>query len=151
MHDVKTILCPVDFSDPSRTALEHAEKLAREIDAELVVVHVVIPALYPVAFGAVPTGAPQVTQAATDAAAESLERLMDELKERGTRCRYMVETGTPARRITELVKEQGIDLVVMGTHGMTGIGHVLLGSVAERVVRLCPCPVLSVKPGQVAV
>lgn len=150
MNDLSTILCPVDFSEPSRVALEHAEGLAKALDAELLVAHVLVPAMYPVAFGAVPMGAVTVEEEARTAVEASLDDTVKDLSGRGVRCRRLVEVGTPARRIVEMVQENGVDLVVMGTHGTTGLGHVLLGSTAERVVRLCPCPVLSVKPGQAA-
>ena len=143
------ILCPVDFSAPSRTALEHAESLAKTLGAQLVLAHVVAPAVYPVAFGALPMGAAQVEEKALRAAEDGLAGTVAELAEKGLDVSSLVEAGTPARRIVEWVREHGIDLVVMGTHGLTGIGHVLLGSTAERVVRTCPCPVLTVKAGEV--
>lgn len=143
-----TILCPLDFSEPCKPAMEHAESLARELGAELILAHVVVPAMYPVAFGAVPLGAVTLEEEARESAEASLAKDVKRLSEQGIDCRSLVEVGTPAYRIVEMVKESGVDLVVMGTHGATGLGHVLLGSTAERVVRLCPCPVLTVKVGQ---
>jgi len=150
MTDFGTILCPVDFSEPSRVALGHAEVLAKRLGSELVVAHVLVPAMYPVAFGAVPLGAVTVEEEARAAVEKSLDETVEQLAGRGVRARRLVEIGTPARRLVEMVREDGVDLVVMGTHGTTGLGHVLLGSTAERVVRHCPCPVLTVKPGQPA-
>jgi nucleotide-binding universal stress UspA family protein len=143
-----TILCPVDFSEPCRVAMEHAESLARTLGAELILAHVVVPAMYPVAFGAVPLGAVTLEEEARGAAEASLTADVKRLSEQGITCRGLVEVGTPAYRLVEMVRENAVDLVVMGTHGATGLGHVLLGSTAERVVRLCPCPVLTVKVGQ---
>ena len=143
-----TIMCPLDFSEPCRVAMEHAESLARALGAELILAHVVVPAMYPVAFGAVPLGAVTLEEEARASAEASLADDVKRLSDDGFNCRSLVEVGTPAYRLVEMVQENGVDLVVMGTHGATGLGHVLLGSTAERVVRLCPCPVLTVKVGQ---
>lgn len=143
-----TILCPVDFSEPCRPAMEHAESLARSLGAELLLAHIVVPAMYPVAFGAVPLGAVTLEEEARKAVETNMAALVKDMTARGVTCRSIVEVGTPANRLVDMVRENGIDLVVMGTHGTTGLGHVLLGSTAERVVRLCPCPVLTVKVGQ---
>ena len=146
-----TIMCPLDFSEPCRVALDHAESLARTLGAELILAHVVVPAMYPVAFGAVPLGAVTLEEEARAAAETSLAEDVKRLGEEGVNCRGLVEVGTPAYRLVEMVRENGVDLVIMGTHGATGLGHVLLGSTAERVVRHCPCPVLTVKVGQAVV
>jgi universal stress protein A len=143
-----TILCPVDFSEPCRVAIDHAEALARGLGAELILAHVVVPAMYPVAFGAVPMGAVTLENEARAAVETSLAQTVKELADRGVECSSLVEVGTPSSRLVEMVRENGVDYVVMGTHGATGLGHVLLGSTAERVVRLCPCPVIAVKIGQ---
>ena len=146
MPKISTILCPVDLSDPSLGALEHAEDLARKLGAELVVAHIVEPAFYPVAYGAVPVAATvNIEEEARKAAEDRLQQLAAEITGRGVPCSPLVDSGTAALRICELVKENGIDLVVIATHGYTGLKHVLLGSVAERVVRMAECPVLSVK------
>jgi len=150
MKAFKRILCPVDFSEPSRTALEHAEQLARTLQAEVVLTHVLTPSIHPVAFGALPVAAgSQVEASLLHAAEAALRSRADELAAQGITCTSRVEIGLAAQRIVDCVRELGIDLVVMGTHGHTGLGHALLGSVAERVVRHCPCPVLTVKAGQV--
>ncbi len=148
MTDIQKVLCPVDFSEPSREAMRHAEQLAKALGAELLLAHVVVPAMYPVAFGAAPMGAVTLDQEAEQAVRANLKATAQEVSERGVPCQTLVDVGTPSRRLVEMVKEHGVDLLVMGTHGATGLSHILLGSTAERVVRLCPCPVLTVKVGQ---
>ena len=148
MRDIQKILCPVDFSEPSREAMQHAEQLAKALGAEMLLAHVVVPALYPVAFGAAPMGAVSLDQDAQEAVKANLQATAQEVSERGVPCQALVDVGTPSRRLVEMVQEHGVDLLVIGTHGATGLSHVLLGSTAERVVRLCPCPVLTVKVGQ---
>ena len=145
MLTVRKILCPTDFSDPSREALSTAEAMAKLFDAELIVCHVVEPAIYPVAVGLPPTAGYDLEKQAFDAAEERLGALVQELGTRGLRASARVESGPAWQRLGELVKEQGIDMVVLATHGLTGLAHVLLGSTAERLVRTCPCPVLTVK------
>jgi universal stress protein A len=145
MTDIRTILCAVDFSEPSRAAMTQAEDLAKALEAELVLTHIVAPAFYPVAFGAAPMGPDNVEERAKEAAEEALQAAVTEITGRGVRCSSLVGSGSPAERLVSMVGENDIDLVVMATHGFTGLKHALMGSVAERVVRTCPCPVLTVK------
>lgn len=143
---IDTILCPVDFSDPNQLALDAAEDLARRLDADLIVAHVVEPVLYPVAYG-VPAGSPMINieEQAKKGALEALAPMVEDITSRGVKARALVVSGTASLRISELVDEQDVDMVVMATHGLTGLAHLLLGSTAERVVRRCPVPVLTVK------
>ncbi|MHC5211874.1 MAG: universal stress protein [Planctomycetota bacterium] len=145
MFRVAKILCPVDFSKPSDTALAHAEEVARRFDAELVVLHVVEPVLYPVAYGLPPVAPVNYEETAKSAAETVMAPLLEPMVGRGVRVRTMVDSGTASMRICDIASEDGFDLVVLATHGYTGLKHVLLGSTAERVVRHCPCPVLTVK------
>ena len=140
------ILCPVDFSSSSTEALDHAADLAKRLDAQLIVAHVVEPVLYPVAYG-VPAGSPliNIEEQAKKGAQEALAPMVAELAARGVEATSLVESGTASLRITSMVEDHGVDLVVMATHGLTGFQHLLLGSTAERVVRRCPVPVLTVK------
>ena len=145
MTSIDKILCPLDFSEHSQVALEHAESLAKRLDAELVLAHVVEPAIYPVAFGAVPMAVANVEEEAKQHAEQALQKTVAEVVARGVRCSSIVGSGTAALRVCEMVRENGFDLVVMATHGLTGLPHVLLGSTAERIVRHCPCAVFTVK------
>jgi nucleotide-binding universal stress UspA family protein len=148
MFRVAKILCPVDFSESSETALAHAAGLAERFDAELVVMHVVEPVLYPVAYGLPPVAPVNYEETAKSAAESVLTPLVEPLARRGLRARTLVESGTASMRICDVAREQAFDLVVLATHGYTGLKHVLLGSTAERVVRHCDCPVLTVKAPQ---
>lgn len=142
----KKILCPVDFSDGAREALRVAAELARASSASLVVVHVADP--LPWSMRDDFQLAPSMIQDLVDSEQAELARWQQLAKEFGARevaSRYL--TGTPWDQIATLAKKDPtIDLVVMGTHGRTGLAHALLGSVAEKVVRHAPCPVLVVRP-----
>lgn len=143
MIKITRILCPVDFSEHSQAALAHAAELARRYGASLQLLHVVEPILYPVAYGLPPVAPVDYEQVARDAAARTLAGYAAKLT--GAEVRQRVESGTASQRICDVAKEQGVDLIVLATHGYTGLKHVLLGSTAERVVRHAPCAVLVVK------
>lgn len=143
MIKITRILCPVDFSEHSQAALEHAAELARRYGASLHLLHVVEPILYPVAYGLPPVAPVDYEQVARDAAARTLAGYAGKLA--NIEVRQHVESGTASQRICDFAKEHGVDLVVLATHGYTGLKHVLLGSTAERVVRHAPCAVLVVK------
>jgi nucleotide-binding universal stress UspA family protein len=143
--DIHKILCAVDFSEPSKAALQSAADLAKRFDAKLVVLHVYHMPIYPLPEGAImPTGAElSALFAEIDRGLEGWKR---DVTQRGVR---EVETisadGVPWRTIVSRAQECAADLIVVGTHGHSGIKHVLLGSVAERVVRHAHCPVLAVR------
>jgi nucleotide-binding universal stress UspA family protein len=139
------ILCPIDFSPPSEKALRQAEEIARTFGSELVVAHVVEPMIYPVAYGMPPVAPIDYEDAAKTSAQTALQPIVERLSKAGVKATALVDTGAASMRICELVKDQHFDLVVLATHGYTGLKHVLLGSTAERVVRHCTCPVLTVK------
>jgi universal stress protein A len=137
------ILCPVDFSPPSHEALVAAADLAQRFDSALTLVHV-----YQVPMLAVPEMSldPGVLVQILRSIDETLAKLTQEAIGLGAR---RVESskieGIPWDTIVKLARDGQSDLVVMGTHGRTGLRHALLGSVAERVVRHAPCPVLVVR------
>lgn len=141
----KRILCPVDFSETARAAMETAIELSGRFDAELVLVHA-----YPIPGYTFPDGSAvassRMLQDLSDEAARHLEEWRDLAVKAGAK-RVSVETavGDPAGEIVRVAQESRIDLVVMGTHGRTGIEHALMGSIAERVVRRAKCPVLTVR------
>ena len=143
MVQFKRILCPVDFSEHSQAALAQAAEVARKFGAELTLLHVVEPILYPVAYGLPPVSPVDYESVARDSATKALERLAAGLP--GLKPLTRVDAGAASQRISELAKTEGFDLIVLATHGYTGLKHVLLGSTAERVVRLAPCAVLVVK------
>jgi nucleotide-binding universal stress UspA family protein len=142
--EFRRILCPVDFSDASAGALRLAAALARQFDASLTLLHV----------DAVPTSSiPEAILSTPSDLAKDLSAPADRpLLEWKVRARELgaprVEAvrspGRPEQEIVELARRDRFDLLVLGTHGRTGLGHYILGSVAEEVVRHAPCPVLTV-------
>lgn len=141
----KKILCPVDFSPGARHALETAVSMAIPSGAELVVAHVWQPPTYFMGEGVALTA--DLIQGLVDDAEASVAQWKADAEKLGARSVTSVFlTGTPWHEIVEATKrDPAIDLIVMGTHGRTGLKHVLLGSVAEKVVRHAPVPVLVVR------
>ncbi|WP_242346099.1 universal stress protein [Anaeromyxobacter terrae] len=142
----KRICCPIDFSDASRAAMEVAADLARRMGAELWLLHA-----YPVPGYTFPDGSVVASPKMLQDLAEAAQRHLDEwrLSAEGlgaTRVETAKEAGEPAAEIVAFARERGMDLLVLGTHGRTGLEHALLGSIAERVVRRAHCPVLTVRP-----
>ena len=144
MIRIKRILVPVDLSEFANHALAYARELASAYDAEVHLLHVVEPQWMLSAGG---TAAPEYDAAGLDrfvADGEAyLERLEGGLEGIGTRTEVAV--GVPHVQIVEYARREEIDIIVQATHGRTGIKHVRIGSVAERVVQMAPCPVLTVK------
>ena len=144
--ETRRILVPIDFSESGRAILEYAVELARDRGAEVVLFHVVaVPvAPYDPAYGV--ASGPTVIREMQAAAEKALAALAAGAKPGpGVKLSTKVACGTPFREIVREAREGGHDLVVIGTHGRTGLRHVFLGSVAENVVRLAPCPVLTVR------
>jgi nucleotide-binding universal stress UspA family protein len=146
MIDLRRILVPTDFSKHSHNALQYAVAFADKFGSELHLLHVVqdLALFLPDTVAVSPVAAPPVDQL-TAAVREALLRVIrDNGLERLTVCPEVRE-GTPFYEIIRCAKEKDVDLIVMGTHGRSGLAHVLLGSVSEKVVRKAPCPVLTVR------
>jgi nucleotide-binding universal stress UspA family protein len=148
MPKIQKIVCPVDFSNCAQQALNYAQDLARQFDAELSVVHAYEdPAAYVTPMpmsGYVGPGAELLLELRKQLEVR-LEECKQEVQKRGTRVRSELLEGTPYRVVLDWAKEYGADLIVIGTHGHTGLTHALLGSVTERVVRMSECPVLTIR------
>jgi nucleotide-binding universal stress UspA family protein len=146
MVAIRRILVPTDFSQPAEAALRYGRALAEEFGSTLHLMHVVPePYIYP--WGTEISTMPLVdllTSSETQAA-ERLKTLVDDTGALKGRIRTTTAIGTPVDKILQQVADDGIDLIVMGTHGRGAVGHLLLGSVAERIVRRSPVPVLTVK------
>lgn len=141
----KKVLCPVDFSPPSLKALEVAVEIGRRFDAELVLFHAYQLPTVPVLEGAILPG-PGTFRDVLDTVERDLSAWEAEAKRRGaTKVSSVKAMGTPHEEIVRHATECGADVVVMGTHGRTALKHVLLGSVAEKVVRYADCPVLTIR------
>jgi len=135
---VKRILVPIDFSGPSLAGLDYAVELSQRVNATLLVVFVV-EVIYYAAENVGRLLEEQRRLAETD-----LARLADRFARRGVEIETVLETGLPAQAIVDVARRRDVDLIVMATHGRTGFSHLFLGSVAEKVVRSAPCPVLTV-------
>ena len=145
--EIKRILVPTDFSENADYALQYALTFAREFGATLYVLHVVYfpahTALQTLRLPADVTS--QVLDGLAKDAKQSLKKLIKKTKEPEVVVHPVVRVGAEYSEITAFAEQEKIDLIVMGTHGRTGVAHAFLGSVAERVVRQAPCPVLTVK------
>lgn len=145
MFTLKRILVPLDFGEPSVRALEHATVLAERFEASLELLHVV-----PNPYVDDPTGLYLPLPATfLDELVKDAQKRLDEALTSSDRQRFKVRTivkiGDPLFQIVEYARVEHVDLIVMGTHGRSGVVHLFLGSVAERVVRTAPCPVLTVR------
>ena len=145
MLNLNHILHPTDFSDNSNQALKYACCLATQFGAELHLINVIYDAglVSPPIAGFIP---PDYYQQQINHATEQLLTLPEcVLNHSGSVTRNVCE-GIPFVEIIHYAKENAIDMIVMGTHGYTGLKHLMIGSVAENVVRKAPCPVLTVRP-----
>jgi nucleotide-binding universal stress UspA family protein len=141
----RRILHPSDFSPASRPAFSKALELAKASRAQLLVVHVlpVLPVI-PDAYIAATIYA-ELLRGQRASGQKQLDRLVRKAKAVGVRAAgILLDVGVPAERITRLAKSRHADMIVMGTQGRTGLTRALLGSVANRVIRTAPCPVLTV-------
>jgi universal stress protein A len=141
----KKLMCPVDHSPGSREALSTATAMAVEADAELVIVHVWTPPVFSMGEG-VAFGAEMIGQMIKEAESSLAQRKAEAEKLGARRVTTQFYTGAAWHEIVGAAKKDPtIDLIVIGTHGRTGLKHVFIGSVAEKVVRHAPCPVLVVR------
>jgi len=140
--EFKNLLVPIDFGEPSQRALEAAIELARRFDAKITLVHVYeIPAYV---YGGMSSYATtDLFGPIEEAARASLDKALREVKGKLPATKAVLRRGPPAMEILAAIDELHPDLVVIGTRGRTGVKHALLGSVAERVVRMSPVPVLT--------
>ncbi len=140
---IKRLLVPVDFSESSAKALDFAIDLALMHRAELLLVHVIEPMNY-----AVPRWIPEPTALLEEQRREAggkLAELEAHAREKRVRCRSEIHFGVVYEMIAELARDSGADMIVIATHGRTGLAHMIIGSVAERVIRYAPCPVVVVR------
>jgi len=142
---IKSILLPTDFSDGSLYALSYAVDMAKANDSKLYLLHV----LYDIASASglyIPhTSVDVMYREMEESAKKELERFGWQQREGLKNVEYSVIRGLPYEEILKFAKEKNIDLIVIGTHGKTGIDRVIFGSTAQRVVRHSTCPVLTVK------
>ncbi len=154
MVDIRRILCAIDFSDMSRHALEHAVAIAKWYGSRITALHVLHPPPFlpqpPIFFADPAEGAPsRLTERA--AAEELLRAWLDAPTRAGIGTDMLIDDGTPAAHILARANSLAADLIVMGTHGLSGFERFMLGSVAEKVLRKATCPVLTVPPAAATV
>ena len=138
LQRLKKILTPIDFSDYSIRAMDSAYELVKETGAELHVLHVVAPY-----FTIVERSREMVRERdLADQAEEELERLKKDRLEDSKKVTTMVMIGPPVAKIVEYAAENTINLILLHTHGRTGLEHMVIGSVAEKLARTAPCSVL---------
>ncbi|MEB2311440.1 MAG: universal stress protein [Sorangiineae bacterium] len=142
MSVFRRILVPIDFNPSSDRALELAVSLAEAHQAELVVVHVVEVPIYPYTTQVIPEA--DLLTPLEDAARVELERTITRVRERLPGAGAELRRGLAWQEVLAAVERSKADLIVMGTRGRRGVAHLLLGSVAEKLVRLSPVPVLTV-------
>ena len=137
------ILVPTHFAEPSQRALELALELAGILGADLTIMHTCeIPAY---AYPGLALAPIDLLSPIEDVARKKLDELVSSLSQRCRSCKGVLKVGIPWEEILEVVNQAQADLVIMGTHGRRGVTHALLGSVAEKLVRMSPVPVLTVR------
>ncbi len=144
MMEIKTVLCPVDFSPPSRVAFEYAQEFANRFRAKLVLLHVnPVPQVYATGYAGFIPLPPYDKQPDS-----RLETWKDEASNKGVNVDAMHLVGIPEHSIVSFAKQSGADLIVLGTHGYHGFMKFMLGSVADYVMRHAPCDVLVARDGR---
>lgn len=141
----KKILCPVDFSQFTQEVINYALDLAKKYGAELHLMHVVPNMTYFTPYESFLT--PENLVAIEKNIQDEVERDFAKLhKGNGVPTKTVIRTGVPFVEIIDYAKSESIDLIVMGTHGRSAIENILIGNVAEKVVRKSPCPVMTIRP-----
>ena len=137
---LKSILVPIDFSNISQTALEYAVPLAKQFGAKVTLLHAIEPLPYPVGLTYLPMGEGFPIKSME----ENLNKLAKTIKPQHLK-EVIVQVGSAFEVVTNVARDRKVDLIIITTHGHTGLRHVFMGSTAERVVRHAPCPVFVVR------
>jgi nucleotide-binding universal stress UspA family protein len=145
---IHRILVPIDFSVHSKNALKYAIPFAQTFKASIDLLYVVEPTIYPADFSFGQIGFPNIEEELRTRGSEELEHLVANEIAGTVRSRIIVRTGKPFYEINQYALEENISLIIIATHGHTGMEHILFGSTAEKVVRKAPCPVLVVRTGE---
>ena len=145
MIKLKKVLVPTDFSDSARHAFSYGVSFAREYHAELVLLHVVENLTVGYASDLFPVPMAEVFQEISGYAKTELAKLAEEARQKGVAVTELVVQGKPSAEIIRHAADNGVDMIVLGTHGKGMLDQALFGSTTERVVRRAPCPVLTVR------
>ena len=142
---IKKVLVPTDFSDYSKSALRYSVNFAKVFDAEIILVYVIEPVIYPPDFSMGQIAIPSVNAEWDQKAKEELDNLVKHEIPSGVKVQTIVRTGKPFVEIIDTATEEDADIIIIATHGHSGVEHILFGSTAEKVVRKAPCPVLTLR------
>jgi len=147
---VKSILLPTDFSECGNYALSYATSMARAFSASIIFVHVIEPIVPSVGYSGMTEPLPiaDISDQLEDSAERELPKFAECKECAGLQVEEVIVHGEAASEIVRVAKERAVDLIVVSSHGRTGLGRILFGSTAEAIVRHAPCPVLVVKPPQ---
>jgi nucleotide-binding universal stress UspA family protein len=145
MDFVKSILVPIDFSDYSKGALKYAVEIAKKFNAKMYLIYVIEPVVYPSDFSMGQVSIPAVDHDSFNRSKDELKKLAEMEIDSNIEVEVIIKSGKPFVEINECASEKDIDLIIIATHGHTGVEHLLFGSTAEKVVRKAPCPVLTLR------
>jgi len=143
--EIKKILVPIDFSDYSKNSLKYAVNFADQFNSEITLIYVVEPVIYPPDFSMGQIAIPSVNAEWDLKAKEELEKLAKQEIPESFKVSVKIKTGKPFLEIIDTAAEENVDLIIIATHGHSGVEHILFGSTAEKVVRKAPCPVLTLR------
>ena len=143
MREFKTILCPTDFSEDSYRALDYGVRFAKAADGVLLIVHVIH-----IASGELTEhGHTMKIEAGQQRAQSMLEEARQKYANNYPKCELVLDLGNPYEKLMAIIAQRKVDLFVMSTHGSSGLRHLIMGSVAERLIQHAPCPVFVVRRG----
>jgi nucleotide-binding universal stress UspA family protein len=147
---IRSILLPTDFSECANYALSYATSFARQAGAKIVCVHVIEPIVPTVGYTGMTEPLPMsdISEQLEDSAGRELPKIAECEECAGIEVEEVIVHGDAASEIVRVARERKVDLIVISSHGRTGLGRILFGSTAESVVRHAPCPVMVVKPPQ---
>lgn len=143
--NIKKVIVPIDFSDFSKNSLRYSINFTRCFNAELILIYVVEPVIYPPDFSMGQIAVPSIDVEMDKKASEELRKLAKTEIPPDIKVRTIVKTGKPFVEIIETAAEENADLIIISSHGHSGMEHILFGSTADKVVRKAPCPVLSLR------
>jgi len=143
--DIKKVLVPIDFSDYSKSSLKYAVNFAKHFNASLILVYVIEPIVYPPDFSMGQIAIPSPGLEMDKRANEELNKLAEKEIPSDVQVKKIIKTGKPFVEIIETAADEDVDLIIIATHGHSGVEHILFGSTAEKVVRKAPCPVLTLR------
>jgi len=142
---INKILVPIDFSDYSKNALKYAAQFAKQFNAKIYLVYVVEPMIYPADFSMGQVAIPSTDIDLQKRGEDELNLLAKNFIDPSIIVETVIRTGKPFVEINDTATEKDVDIIIMATHGHTGVEHLLFGSTAEKVVRKAPCPVLTLR------